>query len=272
MAQLLMTRQDDLDRLDPTGPHHLPPQDWGHGGADGTPTRGVRGVEGCSARYALRVACDLTIAAVLLPKTVAPASRVEPGARCASDVEWLDVHDDRLLAAHRDAAFHAGLASLAGDGTTVFAPGLDEASRAWRGLLPLPKLTNAHADERAQGEAGLAPRAPRLRARRPVACRARPPHGSCTRRSARWADGRSQRRCRRRRPACVRALGCLSVRRSAAIAHTRSAALIDGAHIGKARAGPGAAGSSSAPNRSSRILVRVVFGSRIKYASPLRSV
>lgn len=62
------------------------------------------------------------------------ASHIQPWADCATDAERLDVFNGLLLAAHLDAAFDAGLITVADDGLVILATTLDGPTRAILGL------------------------------------------------------------------------------------------------------------------------------------------
>jgi putative restriction endonuclease len=62
------------------------------------------------------------------------ASHIKPWAACELDEERLDVFNGLLLAAHLDAAFDAGLITVADDGAAVVSPTLDAEARALFGL------------------------------------------------------------------------------------------------------------------------------------------
>lgn len=75
------------------------------------------------------------------------ASHIKPWAACESDSERLDVFNGLLLAPHLDAAFDAGLMTVADDGTVLVSRFLTEDDRRVLGLLdPLSvrKLTDEH--------------------------------------------------------------------------------------------------------------------------------
>ena len=62
------------------------------------------------------------------------ASHIKPWAACELDEERLDVFNGLLLAAHLDAAFDAGLITVADDGAMVVSPALDAEARGLLGL------------------------------------------------------------------------------------------------------------------------------------------
>lgn len=74
------------------------------------------------------------------------ASHIVPWAACRDDAQRLDVHNGLLLSALWDAAFDAGLASFANDGTPLLAPILSAAAVAAlaQGGPALPGLLPAH--------------------------------------------------------------------------------------------------------------------------------
>ena len=84
------------------------------------------------------------------------ASHIVPWAACRDDAQRLDVHNGLLLSALWDAAFDAGLASFADDGTPLLAPGLSAAAAAALGAAgtALRGLSSGHRanlrDHRAQ--------------------------------------------------------------------------------------------------------------------------
>jgi putative restriction endonuclease len=75
------------------------------------------------------------------------ASHIKPWAACATDAERLDVHNGLLLAAHLDAAFDAGLVTVADDGALLVGRALDDDARALLGIdrpLRARGLVDAH--------------------------------------------------------------------------------------------------------------------------------
>lgn len=62
------------------------------------------------------------------------ASHIKPWADCANDAERLDANNGLLLAAHLDAAFDAGLITVADDGTVILSATLDGDARRVLGL------------------------------------------------------------------------------------------------------------------------------------------
>jgi putative restriction endonuclease len=83
----------------------------------------------------------------LARKELLRASHIKAWAECESDSERLDVFNGFLLAPHLDAAFDAGLMTVAEDGTVLVSRFLTDADRRLVGLLdPLRvrKLTDEH--------------------------------------------------------------------------------------------------------------------------------
>ena len=75
------------------------------------------------------------------------ASHIKPWADCDTDAERLDVFNGLLLAAHLDAAFDAGLITIAEDGTVLVSAALPFAARSAFGLdgsLKVTGLRGAH--------------------------------------------------------------------------------------------------------------------------------
>ena len=68
------------------------------------------------------------------------ASHIKPWADCDTDGERLDVFNGLLLAAHLDAAFDAGLMTIAKDGTVLLSNLLPPEARSALGLDKLPKI------------------------------------------------------------------------------------------------------------------------------------
>lgn len=62
------------------------------------------------------------------------ASHAKPWKDCATDQERLDAHNGLLLAAHLDAAFDAGLITVADDGAVRVSGALDDTARTVLGL------------------------------------------------------------------------------------------------------------------------------------------
>jgi len=74
-------------------------------------------------------------------------SHAKPWAKCEGDAERLCVHNGLLLAAHVDAAFDAGLISIADNGELLISRRLDPASLRLLGLTPgyrIQRLIPAH--------------------------------------------------------------------------------------------------------------------------------
>jgi hypothetical protein len=76
------------------------------------------------------------------------ASHIVPWAEC-DDAQRLDVHNGLLLSALWDAAFDAGLASFADDGTVLTSPELSAAAQTTLGIEEAPRLPNLRAAHRA---------------------------------------------------------------------------------------------------------------------------
>ena len=75
------------------------------------------------------------------------ASHIKPWAACNTDAERLDVFNGLLLAAHLDAAFDAGLITVADDGTVLVSTMLPPDARSVVGLdgsLTVRSLHHAH--------------------------------------------------------------------------------------------------------------------------------
>ena len=75
------------------------------------------------------------------------ASHIKPWADCATDAERLDVYNGLLLAPHLDAAFDAGVITIAGDGRMLVSKMLGPGARSALGLdrpLKVEGLHGAH--------------------------------------------------------------------------------------------------------------------------------
>lgn len=77
------------------------------------------------------------------------ASHIVPWAECATDAQRLDVHNGLLLSSLWDAAFDAGLISIADDGTVLVSPSLTAAGARALGLGAATQISGLRADHRA---------------------------------------------------------------------------------------------------------------------------